>query len=119
MSLPRLLPALLVSLSLALAACGGSGDDGGGVSGGGGDEGSGTTRSASAQETFSTTCGGCHTLSAAGTEGQTGPNLDELRPDAARVKAAIEQGPSIMPEDLLAGAKADEVAQYVAENAGR
>jgi mono/diheme cytochrome c family protein len=119
MTPPRLLPALLASLCLALAACGGGGDDGGGASGGGGDEGGGATQSAGAQETFSTTCGGCHTLSAAGTEGQVGPNLDELAPDAETVRTAIAQGPGVMPENLLEGAQADEVAQYVAENAGR
>ena len=121
MTLTRLIPALLASLVLAAAGCGGD-DDGGG---GGGDGGGAETAAPETQqeaggaaETFATTCGGCHTLAAAETSGQVGPNLDELKPDADTVKSAIEQGPGVMPENLLQGAEADEVAQYVAENAG-
>src|SRR3712207_9457175 len=55
--------------------------------------------SGNGQELFSNTCGGCHTLEAAGASGQTGPNLDELKPDADRVAEAIAEGPGIMPED--------------------
>ncbi len=109
----RLAAALAVALVLAMAGCGD--DDGGGSSGGG----ASTSQSAgSAQETFATTCGGCHTLQAADTNGQVGPNLDEVKPSADEVKQAIEQGPSVMPENLLKGAEADAVAKYVAENAG-
>ena len=126
----RLLTALIAALALALAGCGGD-DEGGG--GGGGDTGAATTPAETAPETgedtggaqaadgkqlFTDTCGGCHVLSDAGTEGQVGPNLDDLKPDADAVKQAIEQGPSVMPENLLQGAEADAVAQYVAENAG-
>lgn len=68
---------------------------------------------------FSSTCGGCHTLSAAGTSGKIGPDLDELKPDAARVTTAIENGPGSMPENLLTGGDAQEVADYVAANAGK
>ena len=106
--------ALLASLALAAAGCGGD-DGGGGAEGGGGQ--SGTAQSGPA-ETFASTCGGCHTLAAAETEGQVGPNLDELEPSADDVKQAIAQGPGVMPENLLEGAGADEVAQYVADNAG-
>jgi mono/diheme cytochrome c family protein len=112
MTFRRLAPALLASL--ALAACGG--DDGGG--GGGGGDSESAPKAGTPAETFANTCGGCHTLKAAGTSGQVGPNLDDLKPDAERVKTAIKQGPSVMPENLLKGAQADEVAQYVAENAG-
>ena len=116
MSFHRLAPCLLVSLVLAAAGCGGD-DDGGG--GGGTGTGGGATQEAGAPaETFKTTCGGCHTLSAAGTNGQVGPDLDELKPDADRVTQAIEQGPGVMPENLLKGAEADAVANYVADNAG-
>src|SRR5205085_10896261 len=34
-------------------------------------------------------CGGCHTLSAAGSKGQIGPNLDELKPDASTVERQV------------------------------
>lgn len=74
--------------------------------------------SESPRETFAKTCGSCHTLKAAGTAGQTGPNLDEIKPDKALVLKTIEEGPSIMPAKLLTGAAADRVARYVAENAG-
>ena len=114
MTLHRFALAVLASLALAAAGCGG--DDGGG----GGSEGGGAGGSAQSgpAETFATTCGNCHTLAAADSNGQVGPNLDDAKPTADEVKQAIETGPSVMPENLLKGAEADEVAQYVAENAG-
>ena len=108
--------ALLVALVLGAAGCGG--DDGGSEGSGGGGGGGQTEQAAAPQEAFSATCGGCHTLEAAGTEGQVGPNLDDLKPDAAAVKKAIAEGPSVMPENLLQGEQADAVAKYVADNAG-
>ena len=47
-------------------------------------------------------CGVCHTLADAGTTGEVGPNLDLLKPDAGRVKAAVTNGIGVMPafEDL-------------------
>ena len=105
--------ALAALLVLVLAAAGCGGDDGGDSGGGGGKSAGGPGK------LFADTCGGCHTLKAAGTEGQVGPNLDELKPDAALVKKAIAEGPSVMPENLLQGADADSVATYVADNAGK
>jgi mono/diheme cytochrome c family protein len=70
---------------------------------------------------FSSTCGSCHTLSAAGTSGSIGPNLDELGPNAATVMSAIEKGGAgsgQMPKNLLSGADAQTVADFVAKNAG-
>jgi mono/diheme cytochrome c family protein len=93
----------------ALAAAGCGSDSGGGSS----------DTSKSPKDTFADTCGSCHTLKAAGTEGQTGPNLDELKPDKALVLKTIAEGPSIMPANLLKGAQADAVSQYVADNAGK
>lgn len=79
-----------------------------------------------AKELFITNCGSCHTLAAAGTDGVVGPNLDKLlgagTPEAnePRVLEAIENGVSgRMPAGILAGAQAEDVAQFVAENAGR
>ena len=37
------------------------------------------------RDLFVATCGGCHTLSAAGTSGTVGPDLDGLQPDDAQV----------------------------------
>ncbi len=78
------------------------------------------------------TCGGCHTLSRAGTMGNQGPNLDESFGPSRRqglgektiqgvVHEQIEQvrRGSIMPEDLVTGDDARDVAAYVAEVAGQ
>jgi mono/diheme cytochrome c family protein len=74
-------------------------------------------------EQFKTTCGGCHTLAAAGTSGKTGPNLDTIKPDDAKVQHAISNGGAsgsgAMPKNLLQGAQAEEVAAFVAKYAGQ
>jgi mono/diheme cytochrome c family protein len=66
-------------------------------------------------------CGSCHTLKAAGANGQLGPNLDSLRPDFATVQAKVEQGGGGMPafKDQLSASQIRDVAAYVAQNAGR
>ncbi len=76
------------------------------------------TAAVAGQERFVTTCGGCHVLADAGTNGQVGPNLDELAPDVDTVLTAIEVGPGQMPENLLEGEEAREVAEYVAASTG-
>ena len=65
-------------------------------------------------------CGGCHTLNAAGSNGRIGPNLDELRPTAAAVRAKVEMGGGVMPSfrDKLSAAQIQAVASYVATSAG-
>ena len=75
---------------------------------------------ASGKEVFTTTCGGCHTLSDAGTSGASGPDLDEAAPDAATVKAYVRGGGGGMPAfgDTLSNAEIDAVAAYVASAAG-
>jgi cytochrome c551 len=73
------------------------------------------------EELFVSNCGSCHTLSAAGTSGATGPDLDTLAPDEAQVLAAIENGGAgsgAMPAGIVTGTDAEEVAAYVAEAAG-
>jgi mono/diheme cytochrome c family protein len=70
---------------------------------------------------FRDTCGSCHTLQAAGTEGAIGPDLDTLQPSREQVLAAIANGGTgtgTMPPGLLTGADADAVADYVAASAG-
>jgi mono/diheme cytochrome c family protein len=96
---------------------------------------------ADGQSLFQGNCGNCHTLYAAGTNGDFGPNLDQrLAPagtpsgpdaksqiDATRTQVlnAIEQGlddptvPGRMPPDILVGMPAEEVADFVANTAGR
>jgi len=82
---------------------------------------------------FSERCAGCHTLSAAGThgsapnirdaQGNSGPNLDTRceRP-IDRVLYAIENGGfsgQYMPQNIVVGHDAVDVAKFVATYAGR
>jgi len=74
------------------------------------------------KDLFSQSCGGCHTLGAAGTKGTVGPNLDQLRPDAKTVLAAIRNGGTgsgAMPAGIVTGRQAQHVADFVAATAGR
>jgi cytochrome c6 len=71
------------------------------------------------RELFVSGCGSCHTLEAAGTTGQVGPNLDELDPELAQVLRAIDvggRGSGSMPPDIYRGRQAQIVARFVAEN---
>ena len=64
---------------------------------------------------------GSHTLAAAGSNAQVGPNLDDLAPDAARVNAKVTNGGGGMPAfaDVLTEAEIDAVSAYVADSAGQ
>lgn len=42
-------------------------------------------------------CGGCHTLSAAGSSGNVGPNLDEAKPDENLIHERVTNGKGAMP----------------------
>lgn len=66
-------------------------------------------------------CAVCHTLAAAGTEGQIGPVLDDLRPDAARVRRVLNSGLGIMPSyaGKLPPDDIEALAQYVSSVAGK
>lgn len=67
-------------------------------------------------------CAVCHTLEHAGAQGAIGPNLDELRPDAARVEKAIRNGIGQMPAfTTLSDEQIKAIARYVeaATTAGR
>lgn len=84
------------------------------------------------KQAFVQKCGSCHVLSRAGTKGITGPNLDAafrqsladgLGTDGVRgiVRKQIaypsrpgQAGTGIMPANLARGAKADDIAAYVA-----
>jgi mono/diheme cytochrome c family protein len=94
----------------------------------------------SGQSLFQTNCGTCHTLYAAGTDGNYGPNLDVLLapagapegPTAAsgikgiegRVLNAVENGVDStttsgrMPGGILNKEQAQEVSEFVARTAG-
>jgi len=59
-------------------------------------------------------CALCHTLRDAGSNGAIGPNLDELKPDAARVAAVIRSGMGPMPAfTALTDAQVAVLARYV------
>lgn len=71
------------------------------------------------REIFTDRCGSCHTLDAAGTTGQVGPNLDEAQVDREDVLRAIETGGTgsgTMPADLVSGKDAQDVAAFVSES---
>jgi mono/diheme cytochrome c family protein len=77
---------------------------------------------------FASHCSGCHTLSAAGTQGSgnrgertQGPNLDQRTETVEDALYAIQNGGfsgAIMPQNIVVGDEADEVAKFVAKYAG-
>ena len=82
---------------------------------------SGGTTSTNGKTIFTSSCGSCHTLAAAGTHGTVGPNLDQLKPPFARVQRQVINGGAIMPafKGKLTDAQITAVARYVAANAGK
>jgi len=60
-------------------------------------------------------CGLCHTLQDAGTTGEIGAKLEELKPDPARVMEAVRKGLGVMPayEGKLSEEQIQAVARYV------
>ena len=66
-------------------------------------------------------CGMCHTLQAAGSEGQIGTNLDQLKPLMLQVVSAVTNGISVMPsfEGMLSSEEIDAVAYYVFESTNK
>jgi predicted ferric reductase/mono/diheme cytochrome c family protein len=66
-------------------------------------------------------CGDCHALEAAGSSGSVGPDLDESKPDAARVHDLVTDGAGAMPsyKDQLTDRQIRDVAAFVAETAVR
>ena len=66
-------------------------------------------------------CGGCHTLKAAGSSGNVGPNLDQLKPSKATVAHQVEVGGGAMPafKGQLSAAEIQAVAEFVSSNAGK
>ena len=71
---------------------------------------------ADGEQLFIDNCGSCHTLSKAGTSGSTGPNLDDLAPDAQSVEDVMVSGAGTMPsfEDSLSPEDRTAIAAYVA-----
>ena len=77
---------------------------------------------------FATHCSGCHTLSAAGTQGSgnrgertQGPNLNQRVESYDDALYAIQNGGfsgAIMPQNIVVGKEAEELAEFVAKYAG-
>ncbi|HEU0202069.1 MAG TPA: cytochrome c [Burkholderiaceae bacterium] len=64
-------------------------------------------------------CPVCHTLEDAGAAGSIGPSLDELKPDAERVKKAVKNGIGQMPAfGTLTEREVEAIARYVAQASG-
>jgi mono/diheme cytochrome c family protein len=61
-------------------------------------------------------CSGCHTLKAAGSTGNVGPNLDQLKPAYATVVHQVENGGGVMPafKSQLSQTQIDDVSAFVA-----
>ena len=110
---------MVIAAALGLAACGF------------GEEGISVSRDDPNHEgavLFSTHCSGCHTLSAAGTQGSgnrgervQGPNLDQRTETYEDALFAIQNGGfsgAIMPQNIVVGQEAEAVARFVAEYAG-
>jgi cbb3-type cytochrome c oxidase subunit III len=83
----------------------------------------------SGQKLFTSSCGGCHTLAAAGTSGTIGPNLDDAFGPSRKqgfkqstiqnvVLDQIRVAAAPMPRNLVKGQDAQDVAAYVASVAG-
>ena len=91
------------------------------------------TANTEAAQLFNQRCGGCHTLSYAGTHGSgqnprtyesiNGPNFNvRCERPAIRVLYAIENGGfsgAYMPQNIVVGEQARQVANFVAQYSGR
>jgi len=128
------LPVVLVAA--ALVGCGGGDDDGSTTSGSSAPPATQTQPAQTQTQTRTTApakgpngaevfasagCASCHALAAANANGQVGPNLDDLQPDAATVRSQVENGGGGMPafSGDLSPEEIDAVSTYVADNAGR
>jgi mono/diheme cytochrome c family protein len=81
---------------------------------------------------FSEHCSGCHSLDMVGAEGSSisaedkettdGPNFNDRREDRDSVLYAIRNGGfsgAIMPENIVTGQEAEDVADFLSKYAGR
>ena len=64
-------------------------------------------------------CAACHTLADAKSNGEIGPNLNQIKPDIARVISTVTNGIGVMPpyKDLLSKEEIEAVAHYVSVTA--
>jgi mono/diheme cytochrome c family protein len=75
------------------------------------------------RELFAERCTQCHTLAAANSVAQVGPNLDDLRPPKSLVLDALKNGRARgngqMAAGLYTGQDAEDVAAFVAKAVGQ
>ena len=66
-------------------------------------------------------CGVCHTLQAAGSVGDIGPNLDQMNVQMSQIIYAVTNGIGVMPpwEDILTNEEIEAVAYYVFSNTNK
>jgi len=66
-------------------------------------------------------CGACHTLQSAGSEGQIGPNLDQINVQMSQIIYAVTNGIGVMPpwEGILTNEEIEAVAYYVFSNTNK
>ena len=122
MPLARLIPGAL-AVALLAAGCGTGG------------RASSKADTGHGQKLFTSSCGACHTLAAAGTSGTVGPNLDDafradkqqhfkqntiqnVVLDMIRLGSGPVAGGASMPSNLYHGQDANDVAAYVASVVG-
>jgi mono/diheme cytochrome c family protein len=66
---------------------------------------------------FKSNCGSCHTLAAAGTNGQVGPDLGKVKHPATAIEAIMKAGPGVMPSfSGMAAAQRKAIAAFVAKS---
>ncbi len=116
---PALLTALVAAAALGLVACGFGSED---------IQVSENDPNHKGAVLFGTHCAGCHTFTAAGTQGSgnrgersQGPNLDQRTETYEDALFAIQNGGfsgAIMPANIVVGEEAEAVARFVAEYAG-
>ncbi len=66
-------------------------------------------------------CGVCHILQTAGSEGQIGPNLDQLKPQEGQIISVVTNGIGVMPafEGTLTDEEIEAVAYYVSKSTNK
>lgn len=85
---------------------------------GGATAGYGSSASVNGAQLFKSNCGSCHTLSAAGTSGAVGPNLDKVSLSASQIEAKVRSGGGAMPSfsGKLSEKEISAVAAYVSSS---
>ena len=66
-------------------------------------------------------CAACHSLLDAGSVGQIGPSLDQIKPEIIRISNAVKMGIGVMPafEGILTDKEIESVSYYVFESTNK